>query len=305
MAPRRQREHRDRSRIQRAAITAWRATAPWITDAQVEQDLVLSRAIVEVFSDPTLVSEIVFRGGTALHKLVLTPAARYSEDIDLVQAAPGPIGPVMAALRARLDAWLGKPKREQKEGSVRFVYRFQSQVPPITPLRLKVEINTREQFSVLGLVRKKFAVDSPSFSGQTQVVTYAPEELLGTKLRALYQRKKGRDLFDMATSLRRLPGLDAAKVVDCFTRYLDHTGKRVSRAEYEANIAGKLDDPAFTADIRPLLARGRAFDSDDATYDAGRLAHDASEEFDAVHAWADVHRAFITLLPGEPWKRPK
>jgi hypothetical protein len=78
--------------IPRAAITAWRPSAPWSTDAQVEQDLVLSRAIVEIFSDPTLASALVFRGGTALHKLFLAPAQRYSEDIDLVQAAPGPIG---------------------------------------------------------------------------------------------------------------------------------------------------------------------------------------------------------------------
>lgn len=71
--------------IPRAAITAWCPSAPWATDAQVEQDLVLSRAVVEIFSEPTLASALVFRGGTALHKLFLTPAARYSEDIDLVQ----------------------------------------------------------------------------------------------------------------------------------------------------------------------------------------------------------------------------
>lgn len=291
--------------ISRAAITAWRPSAPWLNDAQVEQDLVLSRGIVEIFSDPTLASALVFRGGTALHKLFLTPPARYSEDIDLVQAAPGPIGPVMDALRARLDGWLGKPKREQKEGAVRFIYRFQSEVPPITPLRLKVEINTREQLSVFGLIYKEFAVSNSWFSGTTDVVTYTPEELLGTKLRALYQRKKGRDLFDMATALKRIPALDTGKVVDCFTRYLAHTGKRVSRAEYEANMSEKIADPAFTQDIFPLLVRGVAYDSDDAAYDAGRLAFDAPTEFDAVQAWADVHRAFVELLPGDAWKRPK
>lgn len=198
----------------------------------------------------------------------------------------------MDALRARFDAWLGKPKREQKEGSVRFMYRFQSEIPP---LRLKVEINTREQFNVLGLARKQLVVESTWFSGKADIVTYTPEELLGTKLRALYQRKKGRDLFDMATALRRLPALEAAKVVDCFTRYLAHTGKRVSRAEYEANLAEKIDDPAFTTDILPLLTHAAASDS----------GGDASDRFDAARAWADVHRAFITILPGEPWKRPR
>jgi predicted nucleotidyltransferase component of viral defense system len=60
-------------------ITAWRANAPWISDHQVEQDLVISRAIVEIFSVAKLGQRLAFRGGTALYKLYLNPAARYSE----------------------------------------------------------------------------------------------------------------------------------------------------------------------------------------------------------------------------------
>jgi hypothetical protein len=66
-------------------FTEWRTFAPWSTDAQVEQDLILSRALVEIFSNPLLSKSLAFRGGTALHKLFIKPAARYSGDIDLVQ----------------------------------------------------------------------------------------------------------------------------------------------------------------------------------------------------------------------------
>lgn len=96
--------------IPRAHITAWRAKAPWSTDEQIEQDLVLCRAVTEIFSDELISRELALRGGTALHKLHLVPPGRYSEDIDLVQLAAGPIGPVMNAARARLDSWLGDPK---------------------------------------------------------------------------------------------------------------------------------------------------------------------------------------------------
>lgn len=82
------RTSRDGRMIPRAYITAWRKIAPWSTDAQIEQDLILSRALVEIFSQPILSSQLAFRGGTALHKLFLTPASRYSEDIDLVQVKP-------------------------------------------------------------------------------------------------------------------------------------------------------------------------------------------------------------------------
>jgi predicted nucleotidyltransferase component of viral defense system len=85
--------------IPRAAITAWRSRAPWSTDAQVEQDLVISRALVDLFSDELVGRSLAFRGGTALHKLLLASPGRYSEDIDLVQVEAGPIGPVLKSIR--------------------------------------------------------------------------------------------------------------------------------------------------------------------------------------------------------------
>jgi predicted nucleotidyltransferase component of viral defense system len=272
--------------IPRANITAWRRHAPWSTDAQVEQDLVLSRAIVEIYSDPVLFAQLAFRGGTALHKLHLSPALRYSEDIDLVQVVAGPIGPVMTALHARLDPWLGEPRRKQSEGRMTFIYRFDSEIQPVTPLRLKVEVNTREHFTVFGLVRKAVAIDNPWFTGQAEVVTYALEELLGTKLRAFYQRKKGRDLFDLAVALARHPDLDAGQTVACFQRYMENIGAAVSRAEFEANVGEKLGDPAFHSDIAPLLAIG----------DAGKSPFDVTVPAEAVMT------RFIARLPGEPWK---
>ena len=166
----------------------------------------------------------------------------------------------MTAVRAQLDPWLGKPKWKQTEGRVTFYYRFESEIKPVTPLRLKVEINTREHFSVLGYREIPFSVDNAWFFGQADVVTYAPEELLGTKLRALYQRRKGRDLFDLAEAIRRVPGLDPLLVVDCFQRYLAHDGTLISRADFSANLARKLEDAAFTGDLAPLLTAGNTFD---------------------------------------------
>ena len=92
-------------------ITEWRQRASWIEDSQVEQDLVISRVLVEIFAHGEVARTMAFRGGTAIHKLHLPPAARYSEDIDLVQVVAGPIGPVLDAMRGTLDPWLGEPKR--------------------------------------------------------------------------------------------------------------------------------------------------------------------------------------------------
>lgn len=247
--------------IPRAHITAWRAMAPWASDAQVEQDLILCRAIVDLFSDDLLAREVAFRGGTALHKLVLPPPARYSEDIDLVQVSPSPIGGVMDSVRDRLDPWLGKSQWKLGQGRATIVYRFQSETLPITPLRLKIEINTREHIRVLESPRRRFEVVNPWFTGAVEVPGYEPEELLGTKLRALYQRKKGRDLFDLSEALIRLPNLAPGKIIACFTRYLEHDGLRVTRSEFERNLARKVEDKTFLADVPPLLVAGASFNA--------------------------------------------
>jgi len=92
--------------IPRANITAWRVHAPWPSNEQVEQDLILSRSLVAMFSHDIVAEQALFRGGTALHKLFFSISGRYSEDIDLVQRNAGPIGKLVDAIRETLDPWL-------------------------------------------------------------------------------------------------------------------------------------------------------------------------------------------------------
>jgi predicted nucleotidyltransferase component of viral defense system len=94
--------------IPRDYITEWRTLAPWIQDSQVEQDLIISRALVEPFSQPLLHDVLAFRGGTALYKLHLTPPARYSEDIDFVQVKAEP-GEAQAVSSRLIELLPGEP----------------------------------------------------------------------------------------------------------------------------------------------------------------------------------------------------
>lgn len=242
--------------IPRDYITEWRDQAPWVDDAQVEQDLVISRALIDIFSHETLRQALAFRGGTALFKLHL-PAARYSEDIDLVQVNAEPAGPVLDALREVLDPWLGEPKRKQNNALVTLAYRFQSESGQ--PLRLKVEINTREHFAVHGFKEIPFAVNSRWYDGSCSILSYELNELLGTKLRALYQRKKGRDLFDLAIALGQKEA-DPEKIVAAFYTYMEHGEYKVTRKQFQENVAAKMKDKNFASDIGPLLASGYEWD---------------------------------------------
>lgn len=93
--------------IPEAYIEQWRTKITWQTLAQIEQDLIISRALVDLYSHNHIKHSLIFRGGTALNKIFLTPAARYSEDIDFVQKYKEPIGITIDAIRTTLNAWLG------------------------------------------------------------------------------------------------------------------------------------------------------------------------------------------------------
>lgn len=267
--------------IPRASITAWRKAAPWPDNTQVEQDLVLSRALVELFRRPAFAEGAVFRGDTALHKLFFNPPGRYSEDIDLVQRTAGPIGPLADEIRAALDPWLGTPKWKAGQGRFTLYYRFDTTFTPVVQMRVKIEINTREHFAIHGSATQRVEVANPWFSGHADVATFSLPELLGTKLRALYQRKKGRDLFDLDLALDH-PAFDGDRLLEAFEQYMAFGGTPVTRAQFETNMAAKLTDPAFLTDVPPLLRTG--------------LEHDAAA------AWSRVHAALVSRLPGDPWK---
>jgi predicted nucleotidyltransferase component of viral defense system len=267
--------------IPSAHITEWRAFAPWSRDTWIEQDLIISRALVEMFAVPELAADLAFRGGTALYKLYLNPAARYSEDIDLVQISQESIGDTLDIIRSVLDGWLGTPQRKLKEGRVNLVYRLESEESPPVKIRLKIEINSREHFTELGFARVPFSVESRWFSGAADITTFEIEELLGTKLRALYQRKKGRDLFDLWLALEQ-GSLDVDTLLRCFQRYMREGGHAVTRAQFEANLHRKAESREFRGDILPLLRPGVSWDFDEAL----KL----------------VMSEVIAKLPGEPWK---
>ena len=130
------------------AIREWSEHVPWTESEQVEQDLLICRALTEIYKDEYLASHLAFRGGTALHKLFLSPQPRYSEDIDLVQINAAPIKETYDHIRDAL-AFLGEPKVKQKKHNNTLIFRLESESIPVVPIHLKVEINCKEHFSVL------------------------------------------------------------------------------------------------------------------------------------------------------------
>lgn len=248
--------------IDQQSILDWRKQFPWSIVQQVEQDLLISRAVVAIYSDEFLATRLAWRGGTALYKLHLKPQARYSEDIDLVLINPEPMGPILDRLREVLS-FMPDMQAKGKRYSHVLKLRFTSEIEQL-PCRIKVEINCNEHFSELGFERVPFSVSSPWFSGECEVTAYRFEEMLGTKFNAVFGRKKTRDLFDMDYVFRHSsPNVDT--ILRCWRRYKKELGEELpSWREYVQNVEAKLNDEAYRNGMETLLRPGTSFNPDEA-----------------------------------------
>ncbi|MBP2537501.1 nucleotidyl transferase AbiEii/AbiGii toxin family protein [Agrobacterium tumefaciens] len=269
-------------------IVAWGSVVRWADERQVEQDLIISRAIIDIFNDDLLSTELRFRGGTALNKLHFPEPLRYSEDIDLVRTTAGPIGPILDRLREVLEPWLGRAQFDQSPVAPKFRFRVDAEDGSGVPIRLKVEINTREIEAYTPPQALPFRIDNPWFAGEAAIPTFSREEMLATKLRALLQRDKGRDLYDLSHALTVFTGLDANLVTELFGRYLQFAGQSISRAQAEERMFAKLANPRLLTDMRPLLPSAQA----------EALSEDATK-----NAFERVFEGLVVKIAGDTWVR--
>ncbi|MDX3928928.1 MAG: nucleotidyl transferase AbiEii/AbiGii toxin family protein [Shinella sp.] len=258
--------------ISQSHLTAWQAYAPWPKRSQLEQDLRLARGVTAIFADPLLREHLAMRGGTVLHKAHLAPAARYSEDIDLVLVGKTDADTLDRHLRRVLapelgrpadsliaDAWLAVRNVLRPSKILRTVYKF-------VPLGLsreeiiKVEINLNESASLYPLVDVEVdTLDDEGEAMRATVRSYDINEMLGTKTRALMQREQGRDLFDLAHAWQlNIAGstpyaVDGARAMEAFAWYLEKEGTKFSAEEANAHLDARLRNRAFRHDMDTLL----------------------------------------------------
>lgn len=178
----------------------------------------------------------------------------------MVQVHEGPVGPLFDQLRAAL-AFLGEPKKTvRKQSGNKMLFSVPATMPPAQQLKLKIETNSVEGAPLFGFEEKSFSVASSWFSGTCDVTTYMIDELLGTKMRALYQRRKGRDLFDLWAALEF--GLtDSKNVVEAFRVHMSTPGKPHPSSEvYLENLSLKMGDGEFVKDVGALIRPGIEYD---------------------------------------------
>lgn len=260
--------------ITRQDILAHQAVVPWAAQYQVEQDLLLCRAMVALFDDKFLSSQIAMRGGTLLHKVHLAPPARYSEDIDLVVVGTRPADHIRRAMRRVLSDVLGMPKASvwdtlalairntvKPSRVLRMTYSARSIIEPNRTLEIVVEANVTERKPHRAVVEMPFSFPFRDKAVQTHIKGFDIHEMLGTKMRAMFQRKRGRDLFDLYWALTKSPTpVDPAAIIASFEHYLKQEGTKAGRTEFIGILDNHLKDRGFCSDMQPLLRTDIAYD---------------------------------------------
>ena len=260
--------------LTRRDVLAHQAAVPWPNQRQVEQDLLLCRAMVALFSDSFLRTQIAMRGGTLLHKIHLAPPARYSEDIDLVVVGDRSEEHIRKALKRVLEVALGKPRTSAWDAIglalrntvkpsrvLRLTYSVPSVIEAGTKLQIVVEANMTERRPHRPLVEIPFEVTFGDAPVRTLINGYDIHEMLGTKLRALFQRRRGRDLFDVYWALTQAkPPVEPVAVIESFQHYLRQEGTVAEGDEFVRVLESHLTDRGFCSDMDTLLRTGVDYD---------------------------------------------
>ena len=256
--------------ITRQDILAHQAVVPWAAQYQVEQDLLLCRAMVALFDDTFLSSQVAMRGGTLLHKVHLAPASRYSEDIDLVVVGTRPEDPIRRVLAEVLgapkaSAWgtlkLALRNAVQPSRVLRMTYSLPSIIEPGRMLDIVIEANVTERKPHRAIVEIPFSFAFREKTVQTRIKGYDIHEMLGTKMRAMFQRKRGRDLFDLYWALTKSTSpVDPSGIIESFQHYMKQEGTKAGRADFVGILEAHLKDRGFCSDMEPLLRSGITYD---------------------------------------------
>lgn len=203
----------------------------------IEKDYVLGWALFGLMRVPGL----VFKGGTALAKVYFPEAWRLSEDLDLVAApeqweglADG-IPEALAATTSSSGIELTVRSRHLNPGYLQLKVQYSG---PLGRNWLKIDVTPDPPMdTILSRPLSRTYSDYPEFSVRVETI----EEILAQKLRALVQRKKVRDYYDVWRILQQ--PVDRARAARLFARKLESRG-----------IAWKGTDGVFPGSLEATLA---------------------------------------------------
>ncbi|MDX8431340.1 MAG: nucleotidyl transferase AbiEii/AbiGii toxin family protein [Candidatus Algichlamydia australiensis] len=177
----------------------------------IEKDYVLSWVLWGIFLHPLLSSKLVFKGGTCLKKCFFG-SYRFSEDLDFTLTKPTTLIELEKSFQevcewvqenSRIMFFQKKQKFEEYKtprGNLAFQGRLRYQGPlkhKTSFPKIKLDITAHEILVEKPSLCKVLHHYSDSCKEEVQIATYSFEEVFAEKIRALIQRSRPRDLYDV------------------------------------------------------------------------------------------------------------
>ena len=270
-------------------LSHWRSVVPWSGVDQVAQDLVLARLVAEVANDPLLSQAVTLKGGTCLHKIWLDVPWRYSEDLDYQLTGPIDLRELFAVYRV-IGERVGFSGAARKINS-QFVHVLMTGSDHAGyPLRVKMDIQRAPRQLPGGTERPDFHVDSPWFQGGGPVPAFPPEEIIASKVIAVYQRKRPRDLFDMWAAIRS--GLiETTDVATAYGTYRPLDPEHWTARQAARSLIERVTDHEYIADLTELARYAPVeYDLADNISVAVELIDQSAEATQTERSWKRVLR---------------
>ena len=252
-----------------------------------ELDYRLVKVLEALYRDDFLSERLCMKGGTAINKLYLGETSRLSVDLDFNH-----VGPKEEVLKERRDVreriveLLTKQDdsyvihSERRYEQTRIKVRYKTVAGPIRSF--KIEISHVERFPIVSLVKKQ--VKTPE--GLADVITYTLEELTATKLRALLERFKGRDIYDLYFISQLKP--DPTVTRKMFLYYFYRARKVFNPKVHYKNLTKRYESGNYTDDVS-------AFIKPTVTFDLANAAKDVISQYAFLNELDSEDKDFLII----------
>lgn len=236
--------------IPQEALSHWDDVVPWDDNRLVEQDLALTRLILDIANHPILLNKLSLKGGTCLHKLWLPEPWRYSEDLDYNRiVASNPLEIINSLKEIAFDT--GFKDTIFKQNKLFMHLWLIDALDDGQEFRVKIDIQREIKSDSSAYQYRQFAIDNPWCSKQASVRSNTAEDIVASKVLALFQRSRPRDLFDMWAAIKA--GIVTyVDVASRFASYRPDNPERWNTSKAARSLMAKLSDPSYIVELERI-----------------------------------------------------
>lgn len=235
----------------------------------LEKVLRLADVLRFITDNPKLKDCLVLKGGTAIN-LTVFAMPRLSVDIDLdfhSDCTRDEMLMARSAINSELQAYMTSqgyllgPDTKNPHSLDSWVFFYQNAAGNRDNIKIEINYSMRQH-----IFTPEWRTVNADFMTTSKVLTLAPQELFGSKIKALIERHTCRDLYDVYNLLHSdlFQTFDISMLRKIVVFYLAVGGSQMPSKEYNLEPIRQIKFPQIRASLLPMLKKGDTFDFESA-----------------------------------------